>query len=83
MKVKFNSKEIDFLKEVLKNTEFFSLTSELVENQELELDNNIVDPIRDLCGDEEVIEVQNAEERNIIITERGKIATDLVDKLYQ
>lgn len=83
MKVKFNSREIDFLKEVLKDTEFFSLTSEFKENQDNYIDDEIVDDIRDLCADEEVLEVQNAEKLNIIITDRGKIAADLVDKLYQ
>lgn len=83
MKVKLNNKEIDFLKEILKDTEFFELASEFKENQDNYIDDNIVDDIRDLCGDEEVTEVNIAEEQNMVITDRGKIAADLVDKLYQ
>ncbi len=83
MRVKFNSEEIDFLEEVLKDTEFFSLASEFKENQDNYIDDEIVDDIRDLCGDEEVAEVNKAEKLNIVITDRGKIAADLVDKLYQ
>lgn len=83
MKVKLNKKEIDFLQKILKDTEFFNLASEFKENQENYIDDDIVDDIRDLCGDVEVFEAYNAEEQNISITERGRIACDLVDKLYQ
>lgn len=83
MKVKLNKEEIDFLKEVLKDTEFFNLASNFKEDQENYIDDDIVDDIRDLCGEVEVFEVYNAEEQNIGITERGRIACDLVDKLYQ
>lgn len=83
MKVKLNNKEIDFLKEILKDTEFFNLASGLREDQENYIDDDIVDDIRELCGDVEVFEAYNAEEENIGITERGRIACDLVDKLYQ
>lgn len=83
MIVKLNKKEVDFLKEILKDTEFFDLASELRDDQENYIDDDIVDDIRDLCGDAEVSEVLNAEEQNMTITDRGIIAANLVDKLYQ
>lgn len=83
MKVKLNKKEVDFLKEILKDTEFSDLASGLNEDQENYIDDDIVDDIRELCADVEVYEAYNAEEQNIGITERGRIACDLVDKLYQ
>ncbi len=83
MIVKFNNKEIDFLKQILKDTDFFSLTSEFKEDQEINIDDDVASEIRDLCGDEEASEVMKAEEKNMIITKKGKIAADLVDKLYQ
>ncbi|WP_300385169.1 hypothetical protein [Clostridium sp.] len=83
MKVKLNNNEIDFLKDILKDTEFYNLTSEFIENQEIEIDDDITDEVRDLCSDEEVYEVYEAEKQNVRITKRGRVACDLVDKLYQ
>ncbi|HWQ76563.1 MAG TPA: hypothetical protein VN441_14720 [Syntrophomonas sp.] len=83
MKVKFNNQEISFLKEILADTAFFALASRLKENEEIDIDDDIADEIRDLCGDEEVAEVQKAEEMGMVITARGRTAADLVDRLYQ
>jgi hypothetical protein len=83
MQVKLNSQEIDFLKDVLRDTEFFDLTLEFEADQNNYIDDDIADEIRDICADEEVSEVNKAAVLDIIITDRGIVAADLVDKLIQ
>jgi hypothetical protein len=80
VKIKLNKEQIDFLKEIAKDTESEKDVLLFSSDQEFDLNDDLADELRDLCAG---YEVDNAQEhKDMSLDAKGKIAYDLVNLLY-
>jgi len=80
VKIKLNKDQVNFLKGITKDTEFEKAVNSFQEDKEFNLNDDLVDELRELCAQ---YEIDNAQaHKDMALNDEGKIAYDLVNLLY-